>query len=87
MAIDGNHSCFEAKCTVQQFNSRTGELVWDEGNYQLRIDVWDGEEDGEPDEFQIRVYDKNGVVWHEAGFDPRGYIQGGNIVIHRDKEK
>jgi ABC-type transport system substrate-binding protein len=87
MAIDGNHSCFEAKCTVQQFNSRTGELVWDEGNYQLRIDVWDGEEDGEPDEFQIRVYDKNGVVWHEAGFDPRGYLQGGNIVIHRDKEK
>ncbi len=87
MAIDGNHSCFEAKCTVQQFNSKTGELVWGEGNYQLRIDVWDGEEDGEPDEFQIRVYDKNGVVWHEAGFSPRGYLQGGNIVIHRDKEK
>ena len=79
MAIDGNHSFFETKSTVQVYNSETNELIWDEGNYQMRIDVWDGEE---VDLFQIRIYDKNGIVWHEAGFDPLGVLEGGNITIH-----
>ena len=87
MAIIGNHSVFEAKCVVQQYNSETGELIDSEGNYRLQIDVWDGEEDGNTDVYQIRVYDKNGIVYHEAGFDPYGHLMGGNIVIHIDKKK
>jgi hypothetical protein len=87
MAIEGNHAFFEAKCTVQQVNSETGVVIWDEGNYQLRVDVWDGEEEGDVDVFQIRVYDKDGVVWYEAGFDPMGYLEGGAIAIHTDKKK
>ena len=87
MAIIGNHSFFEAKCVVQQYNSKTGELYWGEGNYRMRVDVWDGEEDGNTDVYQIRVYDKNGIVYHEAGFDPYGHLMGGNIVIHIDKKK
>ncbi|RDE16934.1 MAG: hypothetical protein C4K47_00630 [Candidatus Thorarchaeota archaeon] len=87
MAIVDNHSFFEAKCVVQQYNSVTGELLWSEGNYNLRIDVWDNAEEGLGDVFQIRVYDKNGVLWHEAGFGPYGFLQGGNIVIHIDKKE
>ena len=88
MAIVGSHSFFEAKCVVQQYNSETGEMLWDEGNYNLRIDVWDNAEEEEVDDvFQIRVYDKNGLLYYEAGFDPYGFLQGGNIVIHIDEKK
>ena len=86
MAIIGNHSVFEAKCVVQQYNSKTGELIWGEGNYRMQVNVWDGEEDDNSDIYQIRVYDKDGVVYHEAGYDPYGYLMGGNIVIHIDKK-
>ncbi|TFG12203.1 MAG: hypothetical protein EU535_06465, partial [Promethearchaeota archaeon] len=89
MAIDEleNWSFFEAKCVVQQYNSKTGELIWSEGNYKFRIDVWDKNKDGENDVFQIRVYDKIGLICHEAGFEPYGILQGGNIVIHLDKNE
>ncbi len=36
---------------------------------------------------QIRVQDKNGVVYPEAGVDPLGELQGGNIVIHDERKK
>jgi PKD repeat protein len=87
MAIIGNHSFFEAKCVVQKYNSKTGEFVWSEGNYQMRVDVWDEYNDEGDDVYQIRVYDKIGQVYHEAGFDPFGFLQGGNIVIHTENEK
>jgi len=89
MAIDteNNHAFFEAKCTVKKINSITGVIVWEEGNYKLRIDVWDQSKDGKSDVFQIRVYDKIGLIYHEAGFNPYGYLQGGNIVIHTDKKE
>ena len=83
MAIEENHAFFEGKAVVKMFNSKTGELVWAENNYQFRVDVWDNE-DG-PDVYQIRVYDKDGLVYHEAGFEPLGYLGGGNIAIHKDK--
>jgi hypothetical protein len=86
-AIDGNHAYFEAKCVVQKYNPETGELLWAEGNYQFRVDVWDNDSNGAIDVYQIRVRDKNGVVYHEAGFDPYGELQGGNIVIHDEKKK
>jgi len=87
MAIDGNHAFFEGKCVVQRFNSATGELVWAEGNYQFRVDVWDNDESGGIDVYQIRVLDKNGLTYHEAGVNPMGYLQGGNIIIHLAKTK
>ena len=87
MAIIDNHSIFEAKCVVQKYNSKTGVLIWSEGNYLMQVDVWDGKEDGNTDVFQITVYDKYGIVYHEAGFNPYGYLIGGNIVIHTDKKE
>ena len=89
MAIDqaNNHSYFEAKCTVQQYNPITGEIKWGEGNYKMRIDVYDHTKDGKGDSFQIRVYDKIGLIYYEAGFDPYGHLMGGNIVIHIDDKK
>ncbi len=87
LAIDGNHAYFEAKCVVQKYNPATEELVWDEGNYKFRVDVWDNDSDGGVDIYQILVRDKNGVIFHEAGFDPLGELQGGNIVIHDERKK
>ena len=81
MAIDEqyNHAFFEGKCTVQKFNTETGEMIWDEGNYQFRVDVWDYDEDGSIDEYGICVLDKDGIVYYEAGPILLG---GGNIIIH-----
>jgi hypothetical protein len=89
MAIihEDNHSYFEAKCVVQQYNSKTGELVASEGNFRMRIDVYDHTQNGKGDVFQIRVYDKIGLIYYMAGFDPYGILGGGNIVIHVDKKK
>lgn len=82
LAIDGNHAYFEGKCVVQKYNPETGELLWAEGNYQFRVDTWDNTPNGGIDVYQIRIRDKNGVVYHEAGFSPYGYLQGGNVIVH-----
>jgi hypothetical protein len=88
MAIVGNHSFFEAKCVVEQYIADTDVLVWSEGNYLVRVDVWDNaDNDNLEDVFQIRVYNKQGLIFFEAGFDPYGTLLGGNIVIHIDKEE
>ena len=87
LAIEEGHAYFEAKCVVQKYNPATQELVWAEGNYKFRVDVWDNDSDGGVDIYQIRVLDKNGVLYHEAGFDPLGELQGGNIVIHNKRNK
>jgi PKD repeat protein len=87
MAIVGNHSFFEAKCVVQQYDLETGELIWSDGNYKIRVDVWGSDKDEGGDVFQIRVYDKIGLIYHEAGIEPYGLLQGGNIVIHISKEE
>jgi len=86
LAIEDVHAYFEAKCVVQKYNPETGALVWDEGNYKFRVDVWDNDSDGGVDFYQIRVLDKNGVQFHEAGFHPLGELQGGSIVIHSRRE-
>ena len=82
LAIQDDHAFFEGKCVVQIYNTATGELIWSEGNYKFRIDAWNNSPSGGIDIYQIRVRDKIGVVFHEAGFDPLGELQGGNIVIH-----
>jgi hypothetical protein len=87
MAIYEDHAFFEGKCTVQKYNSETGELLWDEGNYQFRVDVWDTDESGGIDVYQIRILNKDGIVFHEVGFNPLGYLGGGNIAIHLEKKE
>jgi PKD repeat protein len=82
LAIKSNYAYFEGKCTIQMYNPATGELVWSVGNYQFRVDTWDNTPNGGIDVYQIRIRDKNGVVYHEAGFSPYGYLQGGNVIIH-----
>ncbi|MHA2211339.1 MAG: PKD domain-containing protein [Candidatus Thorarchaeota archaeon] len=88
MAIIEDHSFFEAKCVVEQYDAETDELIWSEGNYIVRVDVWDNTgTEGLEDVFQLRVYGKQGLVYYESGFDPYGTLQGGSIVIHTDEEK
>jgi hypothetical protein len=88
MAIIEDHSFFEAKCVVEQYDAETDELIWSEGNCIVRVDVWDNTgTEGLEDIFQLRVYDKQGLVYYESGFDPYGTLQGGSIVIHTDEEK
>ena len=53
----------------------------------LRIEVWDHSQDGKDDVFQLTVYDKIGLIYHLAGFDPYGILGGGNIIIHIDEKK
>ena len=83
LAIENTRAYFEGKCTIQMYNPATGELVWSNGNYTFRVDTWDNSTTGGIDIYQIRVLDKNGVIYHMAGFNPYGYLQGGNIVIHK----
>jgi hypothetical protein len=80
MAIDGNHVLLEARCTVLQYNYETEELSCLEDFY-LRINFWDNGK-GKTDVFQIQVFDESGELFHEAGFDPPGELQGGNLRIH-----
>ncbi|MHA1508705.1 MAG: OmpL47-type beta-barrel domain-containing protein, partial [Promethearchaeota archaeon] len=88
MAIisEDNYTIFEAKCNVKKIDRSTGEIIWEEGNYRLVIEAWDNSNNGKEDVIQIRVYDKIGIVFHEAGFDPYGILGGGNIVIHIDEK-
>jgi len=82
-----NYTIFEAKCNIKQVNCTTGEIVWEEGNYRLIIEAWDHSNEGKGDIIQIRVLDKIGLIYYEAGFDPYGHLMGGNIVIHIDEKK
>lgn len=81
MTFAGNHTYFEGTCTVQRYNPTTGELVTDTEVYQFRVEAWDNTASGQPDVYQIQVTDSKGAVFHEAGFNPFGYIQGGNIIV------
>jgi hypothetical protein len=49
--------------------------------------VRDCDESGGYDVYQIRIFDKDGLVYHEAGFNPLGYLGGGNIAIHLETKK
>lgn len=81
LTFAGNHTYFEGTCTVQRYNPTTGELVTDTEVYQFRVEAWDNTASGQPDVYQIQVTDSKGAVFHEAGFNPFGYIQGGNIIV------
>jgi hypothetical protein len=87
--VDGNHAFFEATCVICYCDRDDREGGRLEGTYTLRIDVWiNAEGRCRPrDVFQILVFDENGQIWHEAGFDPYGVLQGGNIVIHAPRDR
>ena len=87
LAIDDAHGSFEGKCVVRIYDPAIGETIWNEGNYNFRVDIWDNGEPGSNDVFQIVVRDKNGVVWYSAGITPSGTLMGGNIAIHDERFK
>jgi hypothetical protein len=83
-AVDGNHAFLEATCVICYSNrcGRHGGRL--EGTYSLRIDVWiNAEGHRRPrDVFQIQVFDENGQIWHEAGYDPYMSPRRGNHRFH-----
>ncbi|MFW9841940.1 MAG: OmpL47-type beta-barrel domain-containing protein [Candidatus Thorarchaeota archaeon] len=83
LAIVDNHAYFEAEVSIMQFNFRTFEYLWSVHSHTIKVDAWDNDCIGEDDVFQMQVYDENGLLWHEAGFNPYGYLEGGNVKIHR----
>ncbi|MFX0185438.1 MAG: hypothetical protein ACFE95_20335 [Candidatus Hodarchaeota archaeon] len=54
---------------------------------EIHAKRWDDDENEGIDVYQIRVLDKNELVFYEAGFNPLGELQGGNIVIHFDTKE
>ena len=80
-SIDGNHAFFEANAVIYQYNRDTRERVQLEDTYRLRIDVWDIKRRCGDDIFQIRVYDGNGIVVYEAGFDPQDELIWGKVMV------
>jgi len=79
LVIDGNHAYFEAEARVFRINLRTCD--YSHSIFTLRIDVWDNKGCQSRDVFQIRIFDTDGQLWHEAGFDPYGYLVRGSIHV------
>jgi hypothetical protein len=86
-SIDGNHAFFEATCTIYQYNKDTKERIQLDDTFRLRIDVWDIKRRCGDDIFQIRVYDGNGLVVHEFGFDPQDEMVWGKIMVHKSRRR
>ncbi len=81
-SIDGKHAFFEATCTIYQYNTETRERTQLDDRYRLRIDVWDIKRRCGDDIFQIRIYDGNGLVVYEVGFDPQDELIWGKIMVN-----
>ena len=82
---DENHAFFEAECRISQYNFVKHAKIRSDETYRFRVDVWDNKKSHENDTFQIRVFDKNGLVEYEAGFDPFGVLFRGNIKINEKR--
>ncbi|NHJ14152.1 MAG: tandem-95 repeat protein [Candidatus Thorarchaeota archaeon] len=80
LAISDNYALMEGKCILLRYGYETRELVC-LSDYYFRIEVWDNGK-GRDDVFRIRIYDESGAIFYEAGFDPAGELQHGNIKIH-----
>jgi VCBS repeat-containing protein len=81
LVIDGNHAYFEAKCDIVRLSYHKCKSYRVDGTFTVRVDVWDNHGRHAKDIFQIRIFDSSGQVWHEAGFNPMGYVHGA-VVIH-----
>ena len=80
-SIDGNHAFFEATLTIKQYNLDTREKVYLDESFRLRIDVWDYKRRCGRDVFQIRIFNEQGLVVYEAGFDPQNEVTWGMISV------
>lgn len=81
LAIIGNHAYFQGKATLQVMDPTTGVLLYNVGNYQFKVDVYDNTGttvNNGVDTYQITVWDNNGLVYHQAG----GSLMGGQIMVH-----
>jgi hypothetical protein len=78
---DGNHAFFEAECRISQYKHGKHWKHWSGETYIIRVDVWDNKKLHEDDVIQIRIFDKNGLVEYEVGFDPYGFLVRGNIKV------
>ncbi|MGY5862433.1 MAG: Ig-like domain-containing protein, partial [Candidatus Thorarchaeota archaeon] len=80
MAIDGDHALLDGEARILRFNCETKD--WEcLSNFYFRVEIWDMGR-CKSDIFQIRIYDESGEQFHEAGFDPLGEVQRGNIRVH-----
>jgi hypothetical protein len=84
LVIDGKYAYFEAKCDIRILNFHRCKSVHIDGDFMVRVDIWDNQGCRAKDIFQIRIFDSSGQVWYEAGYDPMGYVHGA-IVIHEYK--
>jgi hypothetical protein len=86
LALIGTKASFEGWCTVEKYNSVTEEVIKEPGVFRFRVNCWDRDGTGIADGFEIKITDSLGVLYHIAGGEGvEGYIQGGNIQIHRRK--
>jgi hypothetical protein len=88
--IDGNHAFFEVECRISQHNFGKHWKHWKHWSgetYIIRVDVWDNKKRHEDDVIQIRIFDKNGLVEYEVGFDPDGYLVKGHIKVKTHRRK
>lgn len=84
---DGNHAFFESEVRISQHKFGKHWKHWSGETYRIRVDVWDNKKSHEDDVFQIRIFDKNGLVEYEAGFDSLGYLVRGNIKIKQKQHR
>ncbi|MFW9892711.1 MAG: hypothetical protein ACFFFO_10940, partial [Candidatus Thorarchaeota archaeon] len=87
MSVDGNHGIFEVEVKISQYNLDTHQWICLHERYRLRVDVWDNKKSHDDDAIQLRVFDKNGLVKYEVGFDPYGDLIRGNIKIKEAKKR
>jgi hypothetical protein len=68
--IDGKHAFFEATTQIYQYNLETRETIHLEGTFRLRIDVWDTHRRCRYDIFKMKIFDEQGLLVYQVGFNP-----------------
>jgi hypothetical protein len=74
----------EGKSTIQINRASDGSVLFSDGNSTFSATVTDsGQSSGiGVDAYQLRVYDKNGVLYKQIGIPTPELLKGGNVVIH-----
>ena len=77
LAFSGtNKASFQGKANVKTYDPATGVTTDLGGNFTFVVKVVDNGSSG--DTYQITVYDKDGLLYHQAG---PAALSGGNIVV------
>ncbi|MGY5872804.1 MAG: Ig-like domain-containing protein [Candidatus Thorarchaeota archaeon] len=82
---DDIHAFFEASVRISRYNFETHEKDCSDDEFKARIDAFDNRNNHEEDVFQIRVFNILGLVEHEVGYDPFGYLLKGCIVVRHGR--